>query len=264
MQTLPVRIQEAKEKENSFFIEIYEIHLRTQVLYLVAADEDIVYDGQKYTAIPVKRGSVTRSMDSIVNECELEVGDCTDDLLAYVMNGFDFRGSMCLIRRILYPESLNNPEIFGFIFAGEIDEPQFADGVFTCKVTSQFPHVSVPTRDYQVACNSEFGDAECCANKGIANLEVRRGQGNIIYLSNAYPKDYWRHGTIKIAGEARIIIESHDNQITTNVNFLQEIDGKTAELSRGCNKTFEWCKSQYNNAIHFSGFPAVPWESEYR
>ena len=264
MQQLPVIMAEAKEKENSFFIEIYEIHLRTKVLYLVAADEDINYDGQRYTAVPIKRGSVTRSMDSITNDCELEVDDCTDDLLAYVMNGYDFRGSLCLIRRILYPESLDNPEIFGFIFAGEVDEPQFADGTFTCKVSSRFPHVEAPGRDYQVACNSVFGDAQCCADKCTSEFTVRRGEGNIVYLPNAYPKDYWRHGTIKIEGEARIIIGSKDNSITTNVNFLQDINGKTAELNRGCNKTFEWCKSWYDNAIHFSGFPAVPWENEYR
>lgn len=266
MQNLPVKMAEAKNSDNPFFLELYTIHLRTETLFIVAADEDITFGGQKFTAVPIKRGAITKSMDSIVNEVDLEVSDCgdrDDELLAFLINGFDFRGCRVNIVRILYPDSLKDSSMFSWVFSGEIDKPSFSDGVFTCIVESKLPNIEAPVRDFQVACNSEFGDSECCMSKGTSNLTVRRGQGNKIHLGNAYAKDYWKYGTITIAGEARNIISSQDDYIVVNVNFLQNIDGKTAEVVRGCNMTFDWCK-KLGNQKNYSGFPAVPWEAEYR
>ena len=263
MQHLPVRMVEAKNSENPFFLELYKIQLRTEDLYIVAADEDITWNGIEFHAVPVKRGAITKSMDSIVNEVDLEVSDCSDELLAYLMNGFDFRGSRVDIARILYPDGLKDTDLFTWVFSGEINKPSFTDGTFSCTVESKLPNIEAPVRDFQVACNSEFGDAECCADKGLVELTVSRGTGNQVYLGNAYPKDYWKYGTITVNGESRNIISSQDNYVITNVNFLQDINGCKAEVARGCNMTFDWCK-RLGNQIHYSGFPAVPWEAEYR
>ena len=262
-QTLPRVMTKAKQTDNPFFLELYKIALRTETLYIVAADEDIVFNGQKFTAVPVKRGEITKSMDSVVNEVDLEVSDCSDELLAFLINGFDFRGCRVDIVRILYPDSLTDSSVFSWVFSGEIDKPSFSDGVFTCTVESKLPNIEAPVRDFQVACNSEFGDAECCMSRGTLECTVTRGRGNQVNIGNAYPKDYWKYGTITIGGEARNIISSKDGYVVVNANFLQDINGKTAEVNRGCNMTFDWCK-KLGNTKHYSGFPAVPWEAEYR
>lgn len=263
MMTLPVCMAEAKEKDNSFFLELYQIKLRTQTIHIVAADEDIHYNGQLFTAIPFKRGEITRSIDSINNEVTVELGDCTDDMLAYVMNGFDFRGCKATIIRILYPESIKDPNIFSLVFTGELDEPEFQGGVFSCKIQSRFPNIQAPARDFQIACNSEFGDTECRMNKDITELTVSHGGGNNIIISASYPENYWTYGSIIIGGEWRVITASTGNTIRVNVTFAQNINGKKATLARGCNKTLKMCR-KYGNTIHYSGFPAIPFESEYR
>ena len=132
MITLPVSMSEAMESGNPFFIELYTIQLRTSTLFLAAADEDVTFAGQKYLAVPIKREEINRSLDSIINDCQLEVSDCSDDLLRYVLNGYDFRGCKCNIIRIEYPDSLEDVTNFSWVFSGEIDEPSFSDGVFTC------------------------------------------------------------------------------------------------------------------------------------
>lgn len=263
MMTLPVCMTEAKEKDSSFFLELYQIELRTQTIYIVAADEDIKYKDQIFTAIPFKRGEITRSIDSINNEVTVELGDCTDDMLAYVMNGFDFRGCKATIIRILYPESISDPNIFSLVFTGELDEPEFQGGVFSCKIQSRFPNIQAPARDFQLACNSEFGDAECCMDKNITPCTVYHGGGNKIRIDSSFPEDYWAYGSIIIDGEWRVITKSSANYVTVNVTFAQNINGKRATLSRGCNKTLKMCR-QRGNTIHYSGFPAIPFESEYR
>ena len=263
MQVLPVKMQEAKDKGQAFFLEIYLVELRTQKLWLVAADEDIDWDGHHFTAVPVKRGTITKSMDNIVSEVDLEVGDCTDELLDYVMSGFDFRGCRVTIGRILYPDSLQD-NTWSWVFMGAIDNPTFSNGVFKCKVSCEFPKIDVPSRMFYLACNSEFGDAICKQNKCTTTLTVVSSGGCGINVGRTYPSNYWKYGTATIDGESRNIINSSGNNITVNANFLQPIDGRVIKLERGCNHTFEWCTKVYHNARNYSGFPAVPWESEYR
>lgn len=263
MMILPVSMKKAAESGNPFFIELYTIQLRTTILRLCATDEDIVFAGNKYFAVPIQREDIERSIDSIVNDCTLQVADCTDDLLTYVLNGYDFRGCKCEIIRIQYPESLNDPTCFSFVFAGEIDEPSFAGGTFSCKVSREFPAIQVPNRDFQLYCNSEFGDAECCMNIGEETMMVTKSSPNTLTLNKSYPQNYWLHGTITIEGESRTIIKSEGSTITLNLNFLQEFSSKNATLRRGCDKSANMCR-KYGNMQHFSGFPAIPFENIYR
>ena len=265
MMILPVSMKEAIQKGNPFFIELYTIHLRTSVLRLCACDEDIVFNGNKYIAVPIQREDIEKSIDSLVNDCSLQVNDCSDEMLAYILNGYDFRNSRCEIIRIQYPDSLNDPSCYGYVFTGEIDEPSFADGVFSCKVVLEFPQIQVPNRDYQMYCNSDFGDEECCMNVGREVMVVTKSANspNVLILPKSYEKNHWLHGTITMEGETRTIIKSDKNTITLNINFLQVFTSRQAELKRGCDKSASMCK-KYGNMIHFSGFPAIPFENIYR
>ena len=262
MITLPVSMSEAMESGNPFFIELYTIQLRTSTLFLVAADEDVTFAGQKYLAVPIKREEINRSLDSIINDCQLEVSDCSDDLLRYVLNGYDFRGCKCNIIRIQYPDSLEDITNFSWVFSGEIDEPSFSDGVFTCKVFREFPQIQVPNRDYKLACNSAFGDEDCQMDKCETEITVKKISSNILQLDKSYDEGYWNYGTITMEGESRTIIKSTGNEITLNLNFLQDFTERKATLVRGCNKTQSMCK-KYGNMINFSGFPAIPFENIY-
>lgn len=263
MWVLPQKMEKAKQSDEPFFIEIYLIELLDRKIWIVAADEDIEFNGQHFTAIPIKRGTITKSMDNIVDEVDLEVGDCTDDFLEYMMCGSDFRGTRVTIGRILYPDSLTDGS-WAWVFSGLVDSPSFSNGVFKCKVAMDFPKIQTPGRGFQLACNSEFGDPECKYDKGTLFTTVSSASGNRVTYGGNHPKDYWKYGTIKVGAEVRNIIWSDGSIVGLNANFLQPIAGKSCELNRGCNKTFEWCKEVYHNTANYSGFPAVPWECEYR
>lgn len=210
---LPVRMKEMKDSGETFFIELYVIHLRTDTLYIAATDENITFNGQTYVAVPFERQSITLSMDNIVDSCEISLGDCDENLLGYVIKGFDFRGCMAEIFRIMYPDSLTDPNISQWIFSGTIDEPSFADGVFSCKLKSRFPEIECPNRSYQLACNSEFGDASCGMSLMESNVAVVNASGNYITLEQSFDRNYWKDGVVKIEGEARCIESSEGNKI---------------------------------------------------
>ena len=260
---LPVSMQSAIASNEVFFIELYTIQLRTFTLRIAACDEDITYAGNVYTAIPVQRDTTERSMDSIINDCTLRVADCSYEMLSYVMNGYDPRSSWCVCQRIQYPDSITDPKIFEWIFAGSLDEFSFANGVFECKAKARFPEIQCPNRSFQLACNAEFGDETCRASLATESIAISAVSGNTLTLAKSFPANYWLNGSVKCDGEARCITASNGNTITVNVNFFQTLNGKTAELSRGCNKTRNDC-DRFGNRIHYSGFTAIPFESTWR
>lgn len=266
MIILPVKMQEMKDSGTTFFIELYIISLPTGTIYIAAADEDVVFNGVRYLAVPFQRQEVVRSMDNVTDSCNITLGDVGWGLLAYVTNGWDFRGGVCTIVRIQYPDSLTDPSLVEWVFTGRIDEPSFADNTFSCKLTQVFPEVECPNRSSRLACNSEFGDEECQMSLGTQNVRITgvENDGTVIILEKSFTDKFWQNGVILCGGEARNISVSSGNKVTINVNFLQEpIIGKMAQLSRGCNKTVDDCR-RFNNLRNYSGFPAIPCTSVYR
>ena len=260
----PVEMQKAKETQAPFFVELYVLELRTGVSYIAACDEDIEFNGNTYIAIPFTRDDITRSADNLFDETTVSLGDVDDTKLAYVLSGFDFRGSKIGIFKIQYPDSLKNPSIVLPVFIGYIDSPSYSNGVFSCSMKSIFPTVQVPRREYQIQCNSDYGDENCGLSLSQVETKVTAVSGNTLTLANSYSNNQFVNGIATITGESRNIISSSGNKIKVGINFLQDrIVGKTIRLERGCDKTKECCK-RLGNLRHFSGFPAIPFESVYR
>lgn len=263
MSYLPVDMTEAKDSVSSFFIELYVLQLRTGTSYIAACNEDIVFQGKTFIAIPIERDEISKSMSDLQEATTLRLGDVDDEKLAYIMNGFDFRGCRITIFKIQYPESLTSGVYMPF-FVGYLDEPSFADGVFTVKAKSFFPAIKVPSRTYQLQCNSTFGDVNCGLNKDTKRVAVTAVSGNVIALSDSFQDNYWKNGTVIINGESRTITKSTGNLLHLSLSFIQRnVVGEVAKLERGCDKTKEDC-NRFNNRGNFSGFPAIPFESQYR
>ncbi|SFB10904.1 baseplate hub domain-containing protein [Selenomonas ruminantium] len=260
---LPVCMAKAKESKNPFFIELYILNLRTGVTRLAACDENIVFAGETYLAAPFQRGDIGRNLDTINDSVEISMADCSHEMLQFVMNGFDFRGCNATIMRIQYPESLKNPNAVQLVFSGFIDEPSFSNGMLSAKINARLPEINCPNRNYRLACNSEFGDSECGMSLAREDLAVTGRKGNTLILNVSHEKDYWKDGVISVDGESRVVSSSSGYNVTVNVGFAHETIGKSAALTRGCNKTVERCKA-YDNMKNYSGFPAIPFESVYR
>lgn len=267
MVILPQKMSEMKDSDKTFFIELYIIYLKTGPLYLSATDTDINFNGQTYIAIPFQRETIDRSMDNVIDSCNVSLGDGDYDKLAYLCNGFDFRGAEVVIFKIMYPDSLTDSNLCRISFCGYINACSYSQGTFSCTLNTRIPNIEVPNRSCQLCCNSEFGDEECTMSLGTANINLNAGSTkDKILLPTTYDKDYWKDGVISIRGESRLILSSEGNKVTINYSFLQDDvkEGTPATLVRGCDKTKETCKSRFNNMSNFSGFPAIPFETVYR
>lgn len=267
MLILPQKMSEMKDSNQTFFIELYKIDLRTGPLYLAATDVDITFWGQTFIAIPFQRETITRSMDNVIDSCDITLGDADYDKLAYICNGFDFRGCNVTIVKIMYPDSLRDNSLCSVVFTGYIDNPSYSGGTFSCTLKTRLPNIEAPNRSCQLCCNSEFGDEECTVSLDSTTVHLASGstKDNIV-LPATYEENYWKDGVITIKGESRLILSSKDNKVTIAYSFLQEDikPNMEATLIRGCDKTKETCKNRFNNLRHFSGFPAIPYESVYK
>nr|DAI87593.1 MAG TPA: minor tail protein [Caudoviricetes sp.] len=256
-----------KDSDATFFIELYIVKLKTGTIYLAATDTDITFAGQTYMAIPFQRETIDRSMDNVIDTCEISLGDGDYDKLAYLSQGFDFRGADVTIFKISYPDSLEDDTIKSISFMGYINSCSYSDGVFSFSLNTRLPNIEVPNRTCQLCCNSEFGDSECGISLEETNVELATGStSSNILLPSTYETNYWKDGVIFIKGESRLILSNEGNKIVVNYSFLQSDikGGMEATLIRGCDKTKETCQNRFNNMKNFSGFPAIPFENVYR
>lgn len=121
---------------------------------------------------------------------------------------------------------------------------------------------------YTADCRADLGDTRC----GI-DLEALTVSGTVTEVSERYgftdssrteEDDYWKRGLITWtsganAGRKMEIRAFASGAFTLFLPMPSEIvvgDAYTAQP--GCNKTFEACRSRYNNGINFRGEPYVP------
>ena len=265
MIDLNTALSDVKEQDNISVIELYDISLRTGILYICNTDRDITFEGNKYVAIPIEREDISLSVDDIDNEMKITMSDATTDQLRYIIAGFEFRGCTVRVRQILYPESLADNSIFREAFYGYIDNPAYENGEFSCTLRSRIPKVTVPRRTFQSMCNCKFGDDICQADIAAEVDAVKSVvNDNQIAVFEVKEDEYWNNGIITIEGESRMIKKSVGNIISTYYPFFAEIrKGMRCALRRGCDKTMINC-AKFDNLKHFTGFPSIPYENIYR
>lgn len=260
MKILPVSIEQAKEQSSSFFIELYNIYLKTGTIRICNCDVIIEFNGYQYYPVPIKRGSISSSVDSKIDNVDLTIADADTSKISALLQGFDFRGRTVEIFKIQYPESLSDNSIYVPIFVGYLDTPSYSNGEFNVTVKAAFPKINIPFRKTQYFCNNTFGDTQCkmdLATQSL-NIDIEASTPNDIVINGKLIPDFYENGLITIGYETKLIKSNTENHIITYYPFLVNLE-TTAIISRNCDKTPEAC-SKYNNRQNYGGFLAVPKE----
>lgn len=261
MKILPVSIAQAKEQSSSFFIELYNIYLKTGTIRICNCDSVITFNNLDYQPVPIERGSIKSSVDAKIDNMDLKISDVDNSKISALLDGFDFRGRAVEILRIQYPESLENSSIFVPVFYGYLDAPSYSNGEFNCTIKANFPNAKVPAFTTQYFCNNTFGDSGCKMDKAERVLQVNTltSTPNDIVLNDVVLEpDFYKNGLITIGYETKMIKSNTENEIITFYPFLADLK-TTARVSRNCDKTPEMC-AKYNNRQNYGGFLAIPKE----
>lgn len=263
MQILPKKIQEMKDSDSTFFLTLVQLYLKTATLYFVLCDQDITFNKQDYTALPIEIGVVKKTVDNKVDETEITISNVDDMFSAAIFDGYDFRDSKIIILDIPYPAALTDVSQFRIRFAGLLDAPELDLGKATLKATvrSIMPSEFTPGRTFMLSCNNEFADGvSCFANKDLSVGTIQGGSDKQhIYIQQNQPDGYWRNGIITIGYETRKIKNSVGKRIDCEVGFIVQPKGSYS-IERHCNKGYTNC-AIFGQQKNYTGFLAVP--SEY-
>lgn len=257
---LPAILSQAKDSDSIFLVELYIFYLRTGNLYLCSADQDIIYNGQQYLAVPLERDVVRASSDSKVDDTKLRVTNVDDAFTAALYSGTDFRGCTCDIFQILYPEALTDPTQVKPVMRGYLDAPMLKqkEATFEVAVKAPVPNLS-HSRTFQLSCNSEFADGQSCfASKDQQSGACQGGtnEGTIV-IQQSRVDNYWSNGIIKCGYESRMIESSSGSVIRLHYPF--SFVPTSYSVERGCDKSLPSCKT-LGQSQNFAGFPSIPYE----
>lgn len=261
MKILPVSMEKAKEENGSFFIELYNIYLKTGIIRICNCDVVLPFMGYNYYPVPIERGNIKSSVDDKIDNVDLKVSDVDNSKIAALMEGFDFRGRTIEIIRIQYPDSIEDNSIALPIFKGILDSPSYANGEFTCSVKNSFPENKVPFRTTQYFCNNTFGDTMCKMDKKTRVLGVSIANSTpseIVVTGTTLTADEYAEGLLTIGYETKQIKSNTQNKIVLYYPIMGDMKD-SCTISRNCNKTPEMC-DKYNNRKNYGGFIAIPKE----
>jgi len=130
-------------------------------------------------------------------------------------------------------------------------------------------------RTYQANCDATIGDTSCGVN---LDDPANKGNGSVVTVSGArafsasgltgFADGWFALGTLTWTSGAnagrKAEIMAHALASATVTITLMEIPvrplgtGDAFDIFAGCDKSFETCKTKFDNAINFRGFPHIP------
>jgi uncharacterized phage protein (TIGR02218 family) len=159
------------------------------------------------------------------------------------------------------------------LVAGSVGEITFSEGTFKAEVRSLLQRLqqaigSLVSKGCQVR---RLGDTQCQVDLSTFTFQrtVQSAVGKTItFAADAHATGFFDYGEVEMRsglnkGHAREV-KTHTLSAGTAVIDLQEAFpftvavGDIAVLTKGCNRTFEMCVSDFDNAVNYRGFPDTP------
>lgn len=295
-RTLSPDVIAQKDKEYNRPVELYQIFLDQETLYLAMYPENIEFfdergNPQTYYAAALSRTTIETNTDTKVDQCEVTIDNVTREMSAYIAHT-EFVGrrmrilkvfldadrnvqNLAILGRTVWSQLVESVEGAGLeypenaipIFDGIMDAPRINQYQMTVTVVSKLDTLDreLPARTFQVQCPWAFGDQETC---GVA---VPTKTGTIESISADYmtiydaditeAAGYWEHGEIEIGSESRIVVESGAGYIKVEYPFSADIQaGNSYEMRAGCDKSYDGnhgCQ-YWGNTQYYGGFLSIP------
>lgn len=243
-------------------IEVFRFTGTYNSYYLTSYYEAVTVNGQIYSPLTIERNA-------------LKVGTQEEDQLALEVT-IPFNHEM--VREYAYDQAPPTLlcEIFRvhdtdhndsvLLWKGRVTSFTVEGKLAKLRVPAIFGYImsgSAPTPRYQAPCNHVLYDSRC----GVSEIPNRHGTtitgviNNIITVaSNPFVGTDLIAGMLRLtsSGEARMIVGVTGLDITVTYPFsnIGATDG--IELLRGCDHSFETCKTKFSNGARYGGTPLVP------
>lgn len=168
-----------------------------------------------------------------------------------------------------------NTETASLEFRGHISSITQKDTLFHAEIQGLTAALNRPVgRVFQKPCSAVLGDKRCGVDIGSSDVQLQVAvsdltEGRVVKIPYAIPFDegWFSHGVARVEyGNDYIKYYTIKNdrrlEASSEVEFwypvIEPERVQSISLIAGCDKRFETCKSKFNNAINFQGFPDIP------
>lgn len=256
-------------QQGSAPIELYTFTIGASVTRVTSAEDDVVEDVDTYSAVPIKRSSVTGGgPDARKEHLVLEVaGDNT--IAVQFINSVPGVQALVTIDRIQRSDGPSYEVIR--IFQGKISSVLFEKSGRVAKIrvepliTAQSK--SIPTHTYQGLCNHVLYDDLCQVDDTdpafrLSTAMVTAETSNQVTVSGASANgdNYYTGGWVESDGaaERRLILQQVGEVLTLLLPFGTPTLGTNVTVFAGCDHSIATCSAKFDNVINFGGFAFVP------
>lgn len=270
-RTLSPDVWAEKLKEENCPVELYQVYLDEETIYLAMCPHDIdFFDAHgnpvTYRGADLQRSAVKTNIETRVDQVEVQIDNVTREMSAYIAHT-DFQGRRLVIWKV-FLDCLDDPNNYVVIFDGIMDEPRVDQYSMAVTVVSKLDtlDIELPARTYEVQCSwpSGFGGPEC--GKVIPPKEgtvdsVSEDRMTIYDAAITEEANYWAYGAITIGKEMRVVTESGAGYVKVEYPFYIDIPAGTPyKLEAGCDKGYDTphgCQ-YWNNTQYYGGFLSIP------
>jgi len=272
-RTIPSALVSIIESSQNQPVELIELFLDSGTLFFAQSNDDIVFEGNTYSAMLFRRSTILTSVTEQVDVVTVGL-DNVDKVLGQKLQLEEFRGKRCVIRKV-FRENLGAGNSIR-IFDGILDQPGIGEQNFSIRIRSKLDLVNktFPGRVFSTLCNYRHYDPFCAvnreapANKVTGVVAAGSDLGKLVATVLIDVDNYWKLGHVKftsgVPGVIRIgrVVQS-SNQGNTLVIYRIPLEiaptiGDTFEIIRSCDKSPTDCIDKYNNFVNYGGFAHIP------
>ncbi len=259
------------------FAELYEITTTDgSVLRVTSHDASIVYGGNTYQALPIKRSQIAYHTDLQVDKVEISMG------LVGVKVGAKEYSIPKLIRLGLLRNAHVKIHLIDYVLKNEIkllfegwvtEGISYNNGIVTLSVGSILDKLNekFPKYIYSEYCNHQLYSLYCGLTKNNYKISSTAGAGSTeskiyssVFAFSAHAEGYWAKGELKMtaggnANLSRTIIKHNDGNVELLIPFPEAVVvGDAFDAWPGCDKAGVTCHEKFNNYANFLGFEYTP------
>jgi len=249
---------EVQKTEQVQFVELYRVTIGNDIYRYTSCDHDVVFEGEKYTAAPIKRSTLRHELELKPYHITI-TAPLSDEVLSYIANT-PVEPAKVEIWRAVSPDT----SLYRKIFTGRIKSVTFKDKLAQISLESVTVLLKsrLPRFVYQAYCNNSLFDEVCGLN--IEDYKLSTGvavSGNNLISANfsAQPNGYYTGGHVRFGTDMRLITNHVTDTITLQIPFDARVQtGTVVDVFPGCDKSPAMCKNKFNNINRFLGFPYIP------
>lgn len=247
-------------------VELYRFTRGLNIWTYTTADEAIVFDGESYAPVTMRRGDLPMNDERENATLDLYM-DPTIAVVADFISGASPSPTGLTLMRRHRDEAVGSEQ--AVLFIGQVGVCEFTEGEahLVCVPLQKALQRRVPRWLYQTQCNHMLYDAFCGINPAAFTFPGTIGAMTGIVLTvpeaSAKPDGYYNGGFLK-DGETYAFIQTHvGDQITLLARSPSLALGDVVMLTAGCDRTRGTCLAKFANLPNFMGFPYIPDQNPY-